>query len=67
MIIITVGIVTRIVRMDMRIIDGIFNRMLMMVIILNRVIINLKGSVMILMIIEGLVIRMSIIMVKHSY
>ena len=42
MIIITVGIVTRIVRMDMRIIDGIFSRMIMMVIILKRVIINLK-------------------------
>ena len=38
MIIIMVGIVTRRVRRDIRIINRIFNRMLMMVIILNRII-----------------------------
>ena len=42
MIIIMVGIVTRRVRMDMTIIIRIFNRMFMMVSILNRIIINIK-------------------------
>ena len=57
MIIIMVGIVTRRVRMDMTIIIRIFNRMFMMVSILNRIIINIKWPA----------IRMSIIMVWISY
>ena len=67
MIIIMVGIVTRRVRRDIRIINRIFNRMLIMVIVLNRVIIDLKWMVRILWNIEGMVIRMSIIMVRSSY
>ena len=66
MIIIMVGIVTRRVRMDIKI-DRIFKRMFRMAIILNSFIINLKWMVRILINIEGMVIRMSIIMVKHSY
>ena len=57
MIIIMVGIVTRRVRMDMTIIIRIFNRMFMMVSILNRIIIDIKW----------MAIRMSIIMVRISY
>ena len=57
MIIIMVGIVTRRIRMDMTIIIRIFNRMFMMVSILNRIIINIKW----------MAIRMSIMMVWISY
>ena len=62
-----VGIITRRVRRDIRIINRIFNRMLIMVIVLNRVIIDLKWMVRILWNIEEMVIRMSIIMVRSSY
>ena len=58
-----VGMVTKRVRIDMRMIR-IFNRMLIIVIFLNRIVINLKWMVKILIDIEGIVIRMSIIRVS---
>ena len=48
-----IGIVTRRVRRDIRIINRIFNRMLIMVIVLNRVIIDLKWMVRIYGILRG--------------
>ena len=57
MIIIMVGIVTRRVRMDMTILIRMFNRMFMMVSILNRIIIDIKW----------MAIRMSIKVVRISY